>query len=738
MSKNFELLRQASGQAEILPPPEPRAQAYPASRLIYDRPVALPQDQDDWERISTTLRKHRKLALGFAAATFVGVAIVTFMMKPVYEPVAQLEVDPPGAEVFSMQGNGAAPNDSEYLQTQARKLKSDELAVEVIRSLQLDRNPDIVPKSKVRMASAALSLANGSVQLSAAENNALRAFQDRLKVTPEPGSRLIQVSFASHDPALSSLVTNKMLDTFIEESYSARHEAIVKSTEWLSRQLDDIRKKMGESNQALADFQRANAIADTGENRNTVAEEMADLNRQLTQAQADRIQLQAFLAREQQTNPDTLPQVGNNPVVQQMTQKLAEVRADLAQNEIIYGKNHPNIKKLQSQAHELEAQIAAQRSAIVGELKTSYAAAKAREQMMGAQISTMTRELNQMAQYNQLKKEAQANTDFYKSLYAKVKEAGITAASKSSNMRIVDRARVLDSPTRPRRLLNLAMGLFVGIFGGIFLAFAREGIDRRIHTVADVRNWVGLSGILVVPEIEGRKRKLLFAAEAPGETARRLLEQPYSPEAEAIRSLHAAIVSSRNGRTPQIVLVVSPLPNEGKTTISVGLAQALAQHSRVCLVDTDLRKPGVGHALGIDVERGLAEVLSGSAGPEEVTVADPWLPNLRVVPAGTTRHYPSTALNSTTMRKLLVDLRQQYDFVIIDSAPVIPYADVRIMSPMADGIVLVARSGITTREAMARAKEILADVQGAPILNVVLNGADYKPSSYSYSQIAGS
>jgi len=735
MSKNFELLRQASGQAEILPPPEPRAPAYPMGRLIYDRPSATPQPEDDWERIASTLKKHRRLAAGFALATCLAVAIVTFLMKPIYEPVAQLEIDPPGAEVFSMQGNGAAPTDSEYLQTQAQKLKSNELAVEVIRSLRLDRNPELVSKRKARMA--AVSLASGSIQLSPAESDALRAFQDRLKVTPDTGSRLIQISFSSHEPALSSLVTNKLLDTFIEESYSARHDAIVKSTQWLSRQLDDIRKKMDDSNRTLADFQRANAIADTGGNGNTVAEEMADLNRQLTQAQADRIQLQAFLAREQQTSPDTLPQVRSNPVIQQMTQKLAEVRADLAQSEIIYGKNHPNIKKLQSQAHELEAQIASQRSAIVGELKTSYAAARAREQMMGAQIGTMTRELNQMAQYNQLKKEAQVNTDFYNNLYAKVKEAGIAAASKSSNMRIIDRARVLDSPTRPHRALNLAMGLFAGIFGGILLAFVREGIDRRIHTVADVRNWVGLSGIVVVPEIEGGKRKLLAASEAAQATARRLLDQPYSPEAEAIHGLHAAIVSSRNGRTPQIVLVVSPLPNEGKTTISVGLAQALAQHSRVCLVDTDLRKPGVGRALGIDAECGLAEVLSGSVCREEAIVADARLPNLRVLPAGTTRHYPSTALNSTAMRKLLIDLRQQYDFVIIDSAPVIPYADVRIMSPMADGIVLVARSGITTREAMARAKEILGDVQGAPILNVVLNGADYKASGYSY-QTAGS
>src|SRR5215472_3173435 len=289
MSKNFELLRQASGQAEILPPPEPRGQAYPMGRLVYDRPSVLPQPEEDWERISSTLKKHKKLAAGFALATFFAVAIVTFLMRPVYEPVAQLEVDPPGAEVFSMQGNGAAPTDAEYLQTQVQKLKSDELAVGVIRSLQLDRNPEIVPKRKIRKASVVASIQNSSVQLSPLESEALRTFQDRLKVSRDPGSRVIQVAFGTHQPTLSSLVTNKMVDTFIEESYSTRHDAIVKSTQWLSRQLDDVRKKMDESNRALADFQRANGIADTGEDRNTVAEEMADLNRQLTQAQADRI-----------------------------------------------------------------------------------------------------------------------------------------------------------------------------------------------------------------------------------------------------------------------------------------------------------------------------------------------------------------------------------------------------------------------------------------------------------------
>jgi capsular exopolysaccharide synthesis family protein len=724
MSKHFELLRRAQGRAEVLPPAHLRVDIPTSERFAYDR-VELPhREASDWERITTVMQKHWKLAMGFAVTTFFTVAVVTLTMKKVYEPVTRLEIDPPGAEIFSMQGGGNASGDSEYLQTQAQKIQSDELALEVIQALRLDHSTDLVPQD--------LTNARADVEASAGEtsleNMALKVFRQRVTVTRDSSSRLISASFGSHDPRLAALVTNKIAELFIEDSYRTRHDAIVKSTQWLAKQLDDIRQKMEDSNRALADFQRANGIADTGENKNTVAEEMVNLDRQLTQAEADRIQLQAFLAREKETSPDTLPQVRANPVIQQLTQKLADVRAELAQSAAVYGKNHPNIKKLQNQSQELEAQIAIQRSAIVGELKTTYAAAKAREQIMGAQIKNTTKMLEQMAHYNELKKDAQANTDLYNSLYAKVKEAGIAAASKSSNIRIIDRARVLDSPTRPHRGVNLALGLLAGLIGGVFMAFVREGLDRRIHSVTDVREWVGLSGVLVVPAIAGWRQKMLSGGSGPGEAAQRLLDHPYSPEAEALRSVHASLLSSRNGRTPQIVLVVSSSPEEGATSIAVALAVALAQHSKVCLVDTHLRRPGVHCALGLRAGQGLAEVLAGAAFPEQVSVVKPNVPNMTILPAGSLCADPATALGSMAMRKLLLDLRQQHDFIVIDSAPALPYSDVRILSPLADGIVLVARSGITMRQAMARTREILSDIQGAPILNVVLNGADSRLS----------
>lgn len=722
MSKHFELLRRAQGHEEVLPPAHLRVEIPAYERFAYDR-VELPRrEASDWERVSSVLEKQWKLATWFAITTFLAVAIVTFMMKKVYEPTTRLEIDPPGAEIFSMQSGEYGSGDSEYLQTQAQKMQGDGLALEVIRALRLDHNPDMVPKQPAN--------ARTDVEASAGETRsetmALKVFRKRVTVTGDSSSHLITVSFGSHDPNLAALVTNKLAELFIEDSYRTRHDAILKSTEWLSKQLDDIRQKMEGSNRALADFQRANGIADTGENRNTVAEEMFNLNHQLTQAEADRIQLQAFLAREKETSPDTLPQVRANPVIQQLTQKLADVRAELAQSAAVYGKNHPNIKKLQNQAQELETQIAVQRSAIVGELKTTYAAARAREQMMGAQIKNTTKMLEQMAQYNELKKDAQANTDLYNSLYAKVKEAGIAAASKSSNIRVIDRARVLDSPTRPHRAVNLVMGLLAGLFGGVFMAFVREGLDRRIRSVTDVRECVGLSGVLVVPTIAGhrQKQKMLPGYSGPGVTARSLRDHPYSPEAEALRGVHASLLSSRNGRTPQIVLVVSSAPEEGTTSIAIALAMALAQHSKVCVIDAHLRRPGVHYALGLRAGQGLAEVLAGLAFPEQVTVVEPETPNLTILPAGRLRTDPAAALSSMAMRKLLLDLRQQNDFIVIDSAPVLPYSDVRILSPLADGIVLVARSGDTTREAMVRTREILAEIQGAPILNVVLNGAD--------------
>jgi succinoglycan biosynthesis transport protein ExoP len=700
----------------------------------------------EWLRLASIVRKHWRISALFAAMLMVTVIVVVFSMNPTYEPVARIEVDPPG-EQFSLEG-GSAGSDSEYLETQAQNLKSDTLAMDVIHRLNLDRSPGMVapthPESKAGDPSA--------YQLTEGEYSALHSFRENLKVKRDTASRLISVSFASHDPKMAALVTNSVVDTFIDDTYRDQHAAIVKSSEWLARQLDDIRTRMEQSNRSLADFQKSIGVADIDANKSTFTERMTELNRQLTQAQADRIQLEALLKSVQAGSPDVLPEVRNNPVVQQLSTKLAELRGELSQAKVIYGPNHPNVKKLQSQVDELQSQLEAQKAAALGSIRSGYTAARARESLMDSQIKGASSELSEMARYNDLKREAQANSELYNNLYARVKEAGIAAASKSSTLRVVDEAHVLDSPTRPNRMQAIFVGILAALLGGVALAFLREQFDTRIFAPEDMRDWVGSHNIAVVPLFSPSDHDKLQIAPAtedgkvaiPGgsiSTTGRLpagvsflLDRPHSPEAEAVRSLHTSVMLSRPGNPPQVLLVVSSLPGEGKTTVAVNLAMAMAQHGTTCLVDADLRRGRVAASLGVPNNLGLTDVLNGACPLDRVLVHIPSAPNLTVLPAHAGSEKAGQLVCSDQMRKVLDQLRKNFQFIVVDSAPILPFADCRALSNLTDGLIFVGRSGITTRELVQRSLELLDQVNAAPVLQFVVNAADVSSPQYRYYQ----
>jgi polysaccharide biosynthesis transport protein len=699
----------------------------------------------EWLRVLYMIRKHWRISALFAAVLMITVIVVTFTMKAVYEPVARIEVDPPG-EQFSLEG-GTSGNDSEYMETQAQNLKSDKLAIDVIHRLHLDQNPAIIGPGDSKPQTRDLAL----YQLTPGEYSALHSFRAHLTVRRDTASRLISVSFWSYDPKMAALVTNTVVDAFIDDTLSDKHDAIMKSSEWLARQLDDIRARMGESNRALVEFQKSIGVADVDGNKSTFTERMTDLNQQLIQAQADRIQLQALLKSVQAGSPDVLPEIRNNPVVQQLSTKLAEERGELSQAKVIYGPSHPNVKKLQSQVDELQAQLDAQKTAVLGSIRSSYAAARARENLMDSQIKGASSQLSQMARYNDLKKEAQANSELYNSLYARVKEAGIAAASKSSNLRVVDEAHVLDYPTRPNRSFAILAGILVAVLGGVGLAFAREQLDTRIFTPDDVLDWIGSMNVAVVPlffvsngkQLHPASRDPQPALAAAGNGLRLppgvsfLLDRPHSPEAEALRSLYTSVMLSRPGNPPQVLLVVSSFPGEGKTTVAVNLAIAMAQQGTTCLVDADLRRGRVAAALGVPKNLGLTDVLKGSSQLERVLVNIPSVSNLTVLPAHAGSPHAGQLACSDRMREIIDELRKKFQFVIVDSAPILPFSDGRSLSNLADGLIFVGRSGITTREVVQRSLEMLEQVHAAPILEFVLNAAnldspEYRSYQYGY------
>jgi succinoglycan biosynthesis transport protein ExoP len=741
VSKNFELMRRAGNSFERQRPLHLDNKTEPYPSPSFTSPV-VENSLSDWMRALAVLQKRWRLSAVFALLVFTTVVCVTYLTTPVYEATARIEIDPAG-EVFSLDGNSGS-NDSEYLQTQAQILQSDGVALDVIRKLHLDQNPYLIGKTKPGRSPADLApdVTASGMQLTLNEKAALRSFHGRLQVKRDTSSRLVLTSFTSQDPQLAALVANTTAQIFIEDTFQNRHNAIMKSSEWLSRQLDDIRTKMETSSRALAEFQGTIGVAEVDGDKSTYTEHMGELSRQFTQAESERIQLEALL-KNIQGNPDSMPEVRNNPVVQQLSQKLAEERAELSQSLVVYGSNHPVAKKLQSHVNELQSQVDGQKRAIVNSIRASYAAAQARERLMAAEMKGTTKELGQMARYTALKKEVQTEVDLYNSLYAKIKEAGIAAASKSANIRLVDPAMVPTTPKSPRRALNFCVGLLAAIFVGVVLAFVREELDNKLRSPEDIRRWIGNSNVSIIPVIGEAERQqagvawpkrivgyLPSATTEDTRTNNFFLERPNSPEGEAVQALYASIMLSWAGSPPQALLIASGFPGEGKTTVALNLSYALAKQGTTCLVDADLRKGRLARAFSLSGGHGLSEVLTHSATVDSVLLEVPGLSNLSIMPAGILKGNAGQLICSETMQQAMQELRQRFQYVVIDSAPILPFVDGRALSTVVDAVILVGRAGVTTRQAMRRSVELLSEVRGAPILQVVLNAADQSATDY--------
>ena len=348
-----------------------------------------------------------------------------------------------------------------------------------------------------------------------------------------------------------------------------------------------------------------------------------------------------------------------------------------------------------------------------------------------------------MVQYNILKREAEANKALYEGLLTKLKEAGISAGLKSSNIRIVDPAMIPTTPARPAKTRNISLAFLVGLVGGVGLALLREYLDNTVKTPDDVETLSRLPSLAVVPAFEdtgksnGRRRLLKSASKNGHGTRIELVAQhlPKSQMAEAFRALRTALLLSQPDRAPQVILVTSALPREGKTTAAANLAVTLAQlGDKTVLVDADLRKPGIGRLLNLGTGKyaGLSSYLAGASSLDLVIVPHPSIPNLAAIPTGPLPPNPADLLSSHRLADALVELRTKYKFVVIDSPPIMAATDAVILSVQADGVLLVVRSGETPKAAFTRSRDLLVSVK-SNLLGVVLNAVDAGAPDYYYS-----
>jgi capsular exopolysaccharide synthesis family protein len=357
-------------------------------------------------------------------------------------------------------------------------------------------------------------------------------------------------------------------------------------------------------------------------------------------------------------------------------------------------------------------------------------------------------EANKMAEklveYNILKREAEANKTLYDGLMTKFKETAISQSLRSSNIRVVDPAMIPSTPARPAKARNVALAFLVGLVGGIGLALLREYLDNTVKTPDDVETLARLPSLAVVPQFAGsngtaKKQGLLqgFAASNGHEKRIELVAQylPKSQMSEAFRALRTSILLSQADHPPQVILVTSALPREGKTTAAANLAVTLAQlGDRTVLVDADLRKPGVGRLLNLGSGKfaGLSSYLAGVSSLDLVTVPHPAIPNLAAIPTGPLPPNPADLLSSHKLADAIAELRTKYKFIVIDSPPVMAATDAVIISVQTDGVLIVVRSGENPKEAFTRTRDLLNSVK-CRILGVVLNAVDSNAPDYYYS-----
>ncbi len=719
-----------------------------------------------WEQALRILRKNRGFAImiaGTLTALFVAAALMT---KDSYRPVARLVIDAPSSGIKTLHEieSTTAADNQDYLETQVQILKSDALAVRVIRDLKLDRNASVnaisradgSQNSQKNNASTNADIANGHsslneqlqlATLAPAEDAALQSFRKNLSVNVVRNTRLVEVGYAAQDPITAQRVTNAVVTSFIDNGLKHRYSTTMEISEWLSSQLNDLRNKLEASNLAVADYQKKYGLVELDDRDVPMAQLMSEVNHQLSDAQANRIEAEAFVRMIGVGETDSIPIVKDDQLYQNLAMRLSEARGQLAQAKTVYGDANINVKKLEEQASELGGQIEAERARIADRLRTSFAAAKERENLMLRNRERLRAQMgdvsSQLVGYHLLKNEAMANAELYNTLQGRLQEAGIYAGLKSDNIRVVDLATNLHKATSPNRAVLISSGALFACLIGILACFVRESFDNTVRTPDDINSWIGLRSLALLPASADGKRvesegggfgKELQAKSTSTAYDREnafVLMGPLSAGAEAMRDLRTALLSSGSEDIPGVVLISSSMEGEGKTTVALNFALCLTQLGPTCLVDADLRSPALTKAFGIYAKPGLSEALSGEAQLASMLYPTEMCKDLYILPSGQPQESPADVLASPRIHGLCEDLRKRFKYVVIDSPPVIRFSDARFLSRFADEVVLVGRYGITTRRAVQRSAELLSEAH-AQVAGFVLNGIDLSSSDYRY------
>lgn len=662
-------------------------------------------------------------------------AIASFKMTSIYKAAARIEVEADTPQLQTLNElYQQLPSDQDFLRTQIQVLQTDNLAWRTIMQLGLDRNPSFVPLKP--------SAAEGSVNIDRDKMKLIRAFKSSLGVELVPGSRVILVSFESSDPVLAAKVANSLVANYIDYNFEEKYDVTRQAAGRMEKQLDELKAKVEKSEQDLVEYQRQHSIVDVSDKQSVVEQRLAELSTQLTTAQSDRIQKES-LYNQMRANPKTVAVLAQNELLQRLEEKLADIKQQYVEASAQYGPAFPKVKRLREQVDEYQSGIDRERNRVVERIRSDYTAAVNRESLLVQAVEKQKTELGKfntlLVQQNILKGEYESNQQLYQRLLQHLKDATVSAGLRSSNIHLVDPALAPMDPIRPKKLLNIVLAMLVALIVGVSAAFVQESLDHSIKGPEDVESLVALPMLASIPANRlPRVRSLILenghqlekSALKNGNLGLVVLDQPSSQLAEAFRALRTSMLLSVAARPPQIILVTSASPGEGKSTTALNLAVALAQdRGEVLVIDCDLRRPTVARILGVDNKKGVSTLLSGAGTIEDAMQISSHLPNLWVLPSGPIPPNPAELLSSPRLQEILRDLRPRFRHIILDSPPLLQVTDATILSTLTDGVIFIIESGVTPRKALLRSCKTLQSAR-AKVLGIVVNKVDTRFDGY--------
>jgi capsular exopolysaccharide synthesis family protein len=665
------------------------------------------------------IRRH-KLVIASCLALAFALAIIYCLVAPRrYEAMARLVINPTSDNPLGMAEGGMSNlfQDPTLMQaTEVQIMQSDTVIWDVICRLRLDKNPDF---AKI---GADQSLDNISPSRRIAM---LEEFHRRLRVTMIPKTSMVEMRFRSKNPKLAAEIVNATANAYLERNFRTHYDTTMQASDWLSKQLNDLKQKVEASQQQLVDFQKKSGIIGTDETHNSLLTQLDELNKGLAATQAERIVREATYREALGGNPDVIAEIAPTVTMQALRAQQVDLNNQYAQLSAQYGDAYPRVKQLRTQLSQVDASLQAETNRVLRRLESEYKTASRAEKMAIGEVEKSKQQAYKMneagIEYLILKNELEASRDLYQGLMKKLEEAGIVASLKSTNINVVDAAEIPVNPAEPGVLLTLLISLIVGSAGGLGLAFLLENLDTTVSSPEHVKLFSRMPLLCTVPHIILQGHNSTRPLEECEKKRPLSLVRPQSAFAESYRALRTSLLLSTAGCPPKSIVITSAVPGEGKTTTAINAAVAFAQNKhRVLLIDADMRRGGLQEALGFAGCQGLSGCLTGAYVMETAVVSIPELPGLHILPAGARPPFPAELLSSDEMRRLLERWKADYDHVIFDTPPILGLTDAAILASMVDAVLLVARCGKTGRQALSRAIDALACIN-ASRSGVVLN-----------------